>query len=259
MIVEYHRPHTMEEALALLSRKTPRTVPLGGGTFLNRGRFTADESTFAVIDLQGLDLAWIEPVGNILAVGAMATLQDLWDRDNLPLAVRQALQHELNFNLRQVASLAGFLVAADGRSALATLLLAMDARLVWAPGEKEISLGDWLPLRGDPNTEKPGSLILSVKIPLQSKVAFAAVSRSPLDWPLVCSAVAQWPSGRTRLALGGFGRSPVLAMDGPGATGTEEAAKDASSQAGDEWASAEYRESMAGVLTRRCLNQIEGL
>ena len=100
MIVEYHRPHTVEEALTLLSREDPRTVPLGGGTFLNRGRFAADGPALAVVDLQELDLARVEQTGNILSIGAMATLQGLADRIDLPLAFRQAIQHEMNHNLR---------------------------------------------------------------------------------------------------------------------------------------------------------------
>ncbi len=36
MIIEYHRPETLEQALALLSRKNPPTLPLGGGSYLSR-------------------------------------------------------------------------------------------------------------------------------------------------------------------------------------------------------------------------------
>ena len=35
IIKEYHRPDTLEEALALLNRAQVRTVPLAGGTVLN--------------------------------------------------------------------------------------------------------------------------------------------------------------------------------------------------------------------------------
>ena len=36
MIIEYHRPETIDEALDLLARSQPATVPLGGGTVLNQ-------------------------------------------------------------------------------------------------------------------------------------------------------------------------------------------------------------------------------
>ena len=53
MITIYHRPQTLEEALRLISRPSPRTVPLGGGTLLSHGATEALE----VVDLQALGLA----------------------------------------------------------------------------------------------------------------------------------------------------------------------------------------------------------
>jgi len=117
-----------------------------------------------------------------------------------------------------------------------------------------IGLGDLLPLR----TELlRGKVITKIVIPLNVKLAFETVARTPADKPIVCAAVAQWPSGRTRLALGGWGRSPVLAMDGSESGGVEEAAKNAFHEAGDEWASAEYRSEVAAVLAKRCLEKLE--
>jgi CO/xanthine dehydrogenase FAD-binding subunit len=65
--------------------------------------------------------------------------------------------------------------------------------------------------------------------------------------------MTQWASGRTRLALGGFGRSPALAMDGTEAQGAETAARNACHESGDEFGSAQYRMESAAVLARRCL------
>ena len=65
-------------------------------------------------------------------------------------------------------------------------------------------------------------------------------------------------SDRTRLALGGWGISPTLAMDGnvPGG-GVEAAARSAFAEAGDEWASAKYRNDVAAALAKRCLEKLE--
>jgi hypothetical protein len=52
MIIEYHRPETIEAALALLARKEPRTVPLGGGSVLNQ----PSDIPVAVVDVQSLGL-----------------------------------------------------------------------------------------------------------------------------------------------------------------------------------------------------------
>jgi CO/xanthine dehydrogenase FAD-binding subunit len=100
-------------------------------------------------------------------------------------------------------------------------------------------------------------LITHIIFSSQLKIAFAMIARSPADQPIVCAAVALWASGRTRLALGGWGAAPVLAMDGPEAGGIKEAGLNAYSNAGDEWASAEYRQEMAGLLAQRCLKQLK--
>ena len=87
---------------------------------------------------------------------------------------------------------------------------------------------------------------------MNNKLAFESVARTPADKPIVCAAFAQWPSGRTRLAIGGWGLAPTLAMDGNEPGGVQDAAQNACTEAGDEWASAEYRMEIAGILAKRC-------
>ena len=70
-------------------------------------------------------------------------------------------------------------------------------------------------------------------------------------------ALARWPSGRTRLAVGGYGNTPLLAMDGIESGGLEAAARNAFDGANDSWASAEYRQEVAGILVSRCLATID--
>ena len=101
-----------------------------------------------------------------------------------------------------------------------------------------------------------GSLITSISLPLTVKLAFDYVSRTPADKPIVCAALAQWNSGRTRLVVGGYGKSPLLAMDGTEAEGLESAARNAFHDATDEWASAEYRMDVAATLANRCLGSL---
>jgi CO/xanthine dehydrogenase FAD-binding subunit len=98
--------------------------------------------------------------------------------------------------------------------------------------------------------------VTSLSVPLNARLAYESVARTPADLPIVCAAAAAWPSGRTRLALGGYGPAPRLAMDGPDAEGAEVAARNAYNEAMDEWASAEYRQEMAQVLARRCVQRL---
>lgn len=245
MITAYHRPKTLDEALTLLTR--PNVVPLGGGTLLAH----PSPDPVEVVDLQFLGLDTVKKQGNQFEVGATVTLQQLLESEHCPEALKSALKLEAPLNLRNAATLAGTLVACDGRSTFATVLLALDAKLDTIVNRQSSieNLGDFLPLR-------PHGLITSITIPHNVELAFEYVSRTPADKPIVCAALAQWNSGRTRLALGGYGKSPSLAMDGTEAEGIEAAARNTFHEATDEWASAEYRMDVAVTLAKRCLESI---
>lgn len=256
MINEYHRPEKLEQALKLLARDEPLTIPIGGGSALNRSSL----ESFAVVDLQALGLNTFQMQGKSLLIGATVTLQSLLEqveRNLLPnlAGLAKAIKHEGTHNLRQVGTVAGTLVAADGRSPFTAAMLALDAHLTLEPGESQIGLGDLLPLRHE---RLRGRLITQAVIPTHTVLVYEYVARSPADLPIVCAAVAVWPSGRVRAVLGGHGRLPMLVFDGTEPQGLEEAARSAYSQAEDEWASASYREDVAGILVRRALAEARG-
>jgi putative selenate reductase FAD-binding subunit len=245
MISTYHRPQTLDEALTLLTQ--PNTIPLGGGTLLSKP--TTD--SVAVVDLQRLGLDSLRVNGNELVIGATCTLQSLLEADNCPPALKVAIKLEAPLNIRNTATIAGTLVASDGRSPFATMLLATDAKieLIVNRQSKIVNIGEFFLTR-------PSGLITSITIPLNIKTAFEFVSKTPADKPLICAAVAQWNSGRTRLTLGGYSKTPLLAMDGTEADGIQEAAANAYHEAEDEWASAEYRMDVAAVLAKRALENL---
>jgi CO/xanthine dehydrogenase FAD-binding subunit len=249
MIVEYHRPKTIEEAVQLIGRKEPKTVPMGGGTVLNTGM----EKEFAVVDLQDLGLDQIEIKGNKIVFGAAATLEVLVRFNGTPEVLLRAAQLEAGKNIRQAATVAGALIASDGRSPFTTVMLALDAELLMLPGDEKIRLGDLLPLRWE---LLKGKLIKEISIPNNVKIAYEYVARSKADQPIVSAAVARWKSGRTRIILGGYGSQPMLVLDGKDDLQFEEPARMAFSDAGDEWASAEYRSEIAEILVKRCMDQI---
>ncbi|HEY5270799.1 MAG TPA: FAD binding domain-containing protein [Anaerolineales bacterium] len=252
MITSYHRPQTLEEALKLLS--APNTRPFGGGTLLSH---PSDES-FAVVDLQAIGLDKLHKSGNNLEIGATVTLQTLLESPHTPAALRAALKLEAPLNLRNMGTVAGTLVTCDGRSPFAAVMLALDAKLTVVSVESSVvSLGDFLPLRVGADGVRPGTLITNIKIPLNAKLAFETVARTLDDKPIVCAALAQWPAGRTRLVIGGWGKAPTLALDGNEPSGVEDAARNAAHDAADQWASAEYRSAVAGVLAKRSLERLQ--
>ncbi|HSG42478.1 MAG TPA: FAD binding domain-containing protein [Anaerolineales bacterium] len=249
MITAYHRPKTLDEALTLLTQED--MVPLGGGTLLSHNKTDSVQA----VDLQLLGLNSLTKTGNNLELGGTLTLQALLESEHCPAALKAALKLEAPLNIRNSATVAGTLVACDGRSTFASMLLAMDTKIEQAKFTdakieyQTTNIGDFIPLR-------PTELITKIIIPLNVKLAFEYVSKTPSDKPLVCASMAQWNSGRTRLALGGYGVSPMLAMDGTESEGAAAAAKNTFHEATDEYASAEYRMDVASTLAKRCLESL---
>ena len=132
MIIDYHRPASMEQALALLERKDPKSIPLAGGNVISRFH----ETPVAVIDLQSLGLGGIEISQYSCKIGAMTRLQDLVDSPVIPQGLKKAASRETNINIRRTATVGGVLVTSDGTSPLLGCLLALDAKLSWEPGAK---------------------------------------------------------------------------------------------------------------------------
>jgi CO/xanthine dehydrogenase FAD-binding subunit len=255
MIIGYDRPHSIEEALKLISAE--KTHPLGGGTVLTH----TPGGPFSVVDLQALKLDTLHSSGIHLEIGATVTLQTLLEFPQTPSALKKCLKLEAPLNLRTMGTVAGALVSSDGRSPLAAVLLALDAKVtvVHRPLHSTpphlvhelLSLGDLLPVRYE---LLQGKLITKIEIPLNTKLNYQYVARSPADKPIVSASLSLWPSGRTRLVIGGWGNSPSLAMDGTDKTAIQITARNAAHDATDEWASAEFRSSIAAVLAERCLD-----
>jgi CO/xanthine dehydrogenase FAD-binding subunit len=245
--LEYHRPSNVSEALALL----PRGTPLGGGTAITPERAQIE----AVIDLQSLGLDALDLTERVIIAGATLTLEGLATGcAGAAPAIAEAARLEASLNLRNMATVAGSLVAADGRSPLATTLLAAQSVIVVEPRAEEIALEDlFLPGRA----LLDGKIIIAIRIPHWSYLGYLQVGRSPADRPIVCAALAHrgGPSG-LRGALGGYGSRPVLLEElPPDAEAAGVVAREVYSGAGDEWASAEYRSEVASVLVRRLLGE----
>src|SRR5512141_3138750 len=170
MITAYHRPQTLDEALTLLTQ--PNILPLGGGTLLSKPTTDSVE----VADLQALGLDTVKKNGNNLELGATITLQALLESEHCPPVLKSALKLEAPLNIRNSATVAGTLIAADGRSTFASVLLAMDAKIIVSSKqslEETLNIGDLLPLRD----QVRGKLITKLIIPLNVKLALEYVSK----------------------------------------------------------------------------------
>lgn len=249
MIKEYHRPKIVRDALALLERKTPRTVPLGGGTTISK---TSDD--VAVVDLQ--DLGWnkVEVSNNDYLIGSMTTLESIRRYFGKDSAIGKAIILDAGKNIRDMATIGGSLVASDGRSAFLTILLAHRCTLVWEPGNRSTPVGEWL------NQRRPGwnkkELISQLRMEKAESVVFDSIGRSPLDQPILCCSIAKYKVGIVRIALGGFGDTPVLVFEGSPHNIDYTRIKDLLNHSDDAWASNEYRKEAGEALVRRLVNLV---
>jgi len=252
MIEEYYRPASVEEAVTLLNDDKKVLKPLGGGTTLSRQQ----AGKFGVVDLQSAGLDQIEKRGQRIMAGAMVRLNALLDHPDVHPEIQRAIRIDVSENIRNSATVGGWLVSGNGRSIFSTVLLALDTTLTWEPNGERVRMGNWLPLR---EQEPPGVLMTEAEWWLRPYLAFEYVARSPKDRPILIVAAAQWDSGRTRIALGGYGEEPIIAMDGPEDRGVDVACRDAYYEAGDQWATAVYRREVAPKLALRCLDRIDAI
>lgn len=247
MISEYHRPQNEKEALQLLSRVAPKTLALGGGTVLSKTK-----ETLAVVDLQALGWNRIQLVEGQVHAGSCITLEALLFHFGADSALGRSIAIDAGKNIRDMATLGGSLVSNDGRSAFLTALLAADIKLILKPGDQMISIDKWLQER---NSHKTGILISEIRFPNLPHIDFETVGRSPMDKPIICCSVALFDANRVRITFGGFGSQPVLAYDGDRRSDFFGGVERALAQAGDEWASAQYRLETGRLLAKRLVDK----
>ncbi len=273
--LEYLRPKTLDEALALLRRPGLRTVPLAGGAWLvPRLRRDVDvpdplkEPVDAVVDLTGLGLSFIELTGQPgdgwLRLGATTTLEQIADsavcRQLASGILAQAAQREAPINQRNAATVAGAVLGAPSQSELLLALLALAAHAVVTTGQpRAVPINELL---ADLPGQLGDGLVMEIKLPWPAETVrggLARVARTPTDQPIVAAAALADGDSR-RLAVGGATAMPLLLR--LGAEAELEPALDAALAdlplLSDWQGSSEYRRAMALVLSRRALDQAAG-
>ncbi len=176
----YFRPDDLKTALALLQRPDMHAVPLAGGSWLvPRLRTDVDlpgslaAEVDAVVDLAdvGLNTVRLEgsPGNGWLHLGATTPLTDLVDGEACQAIagglLAEAARREGAVNLRNVATVAGSVLAAESSSELllALLVLAADAIVVDGDGdERTVPLADLL---ADPPALLGRGLITELRLP----------------------------------------------------------------------------------------------
>ncbi|HEX2076158.1 MAG TPA: xanthine dehydrogenase family protein subunit M [Longimicrobium sp.] len=275
---EYHRPASVDEALALLAEHGYDAKLLAGGQSLVPAMNFRLAQPAVLIDLNrvaGLD--GMEEADGALRLGAMVR-QAAAERSPLVAAraplLGETLPYVAHAQIRNRGTVGGSIAHADPAGEIGAVMLALDARfhLRGPNGTRVVPAAEFYTgLFG--TALEAEEMLAEAEIPVaapRTGWAFDEVSRRHGDYALagLAAAVEVDGDGRctaARLAFLGVGDAPMLANEAAaalvGQAPTEEAiraAADAASQRdidppGDIHASPAYRRHLAGVLVRRVL------
>src|SRR5918992_4323544 len=252
--VEYARPSTVDEAVALLGAHDGARALAGGQTLVNVMKARA-ASPDVLVDLNRLDdLRAISVHGDTLELGAMATYTQIMESAEVEVArpvLAEVAAQIADVQVRNRGTIGGNACSNDPTNHLPPLLVALGAsfEIRGAGGDRTVSaedffLGVYMTAVGE------GDLLLSISVPAASKAAdgFASITIGR-DGTCIANAAASLEGGETRIVLGCVDAVPVLLTPG----GSDEAsvrravADAALEPPGDVHASSEYRRHLAGV------------
>jgi len=276
-----HRPASAEEACGLLSRLGEDAVPYAGGTellLLMKEGLLRPRHLVDVKRIPGLDA--IVDGGADVTIGAVVTHRAVERsaavRARCPVLAAVA-RHVANIRVRNVGTVGGNLAFADPHSDLATLFLALDARvqLVSPRGRRELSLDDFV--RGPWETARAADeLLTSVTLtPWPERTAAAYVKFGVHERPTLGVAVAlrlepaangAASVAEARLAIGCVDPRPARVpaaearLRGWPVADLEDSVAEVGARAAasvdpadDLYGSADYKREMVAVFTRRVL------
>ncbi len=277
---QYHDPKTVSEAVALLGRLENAKVLAGGQSLMPmlNMRFVLPDH---VIDLNRVDgLAYIKEVAGALEIGAMTRQRDIEFSDlvkaKCPL-LHQAIMHIGHRQTRNRGTIGGSLCHLDPAAELVSVAAAHDATVVvaGANGAREIAFKDFPAGYLTPAIEL-NEIVTAVRIPLWPaghKAAFVEFSRRHGDFAIVSAAALLVIDGgkiaRASLTVGGVAVAPVRAAVVETAIVGQAPSSElfrtvcescrAIEALADIHASADYRQHLAAVLSRRALEKAAGL
>jgi carbon-monoxide dehydrogenase medium subunit len=272
---DYTRPATVDDAVAALTAAGEDAKLLGGGQSLIpvlRLRLAAPS---VLVDLGGIEeLTGVREDGDAIVIGAMTThdavLRDELVRRYAPL-VAQATATVGDRQVRHLGTFGGSLAHADPAGDLPAVALALDAEMVIAGsgGRRTVPAAEFFV---DYLTTVVGAdeVLVEVRLPKLDgwQVHYEKFSRTAQAWAIVGVAAAVQRDNGTitgaRVALTSMGSTPIRASAVEsalvGQPATEESYRaaaavvaDGTRASSDVNGSAEYREHLAGVLTRRAL------
>jgi carbon-monoxide dehydrogenase medium subunit len=265
--VEYVRPQTVDEAIAVLSAHDGARALAGGQTLINVMKARA-ASPDVLVDLANLDeLRGIRETGNGgVEIGAMTTYSQLISDEAAgarPI-IGEVAAMIADVQVRNRGTVGGNVCSNDPTNHFPPLLVALGAQFTirGRDGERTVSadeffLGVYMTAAG------PGELLTKISVPAGGQDGFAAVTIGRDGTGIVTAAASL--NGGVRIALGCVDAVPVRATameERLGGDFSDEHVREAAQGLGgtldppsDVHASADYRRALAEVLAARAVLQ----
>ena len=271
----YHRPESVDDALAMLANLEDAKILAGGQSLMAmmNFRYLAPEH---IIDINRIpELTEIREDGDGIRFGAMVRQRDALDspivQARCPLLI-EALENVGHIQTRNRGTVGGSLSHLDPSAEMPAVFSALDATLHVgsARGTRDIPIADWSLGYMMPNLE-PDELLVGITAPCWPKdhgYAFLEMARRHGDFAMAGAGAlmtlnSDGTIARVAVALTGVDTGPVRLHDAeialigqlPSEAVFAAAAKSAETVAGidDVHASAAYRQRLAVVYARRAL------
>src|SRR4249919_2579483 len=212
---EYHRPSTLDEALALLAEHGEDAKVLAGGQSLiplMKLRFAAPEHLIDVNRIAGLD--GIEERDGALRIGALVRHNQLAASEVIARypTIATAAPQIADPIVRNLGTIGGSLSHADPAGDLGSVMLALGASVVLrgTSGEREVPIGEFL-LDTFQTSIAPGEMLTEIHVPTpgaRSGGTYLKMERKIGDFATVGAAVfVQMDDGK--IASAGIGLTSV--------------------------------------------------
>jgi len=267
---DYFRPHTLDEALSLLTNHEDAKVLAGGHSLIPAMKLRLAQPK-TIIDISRVaDLNYVREQDGRIVIGALATHYDIESsvllRDQCPLLSEVAPQIG-DVQVRNKGTIGGSLVHADPASDWPAAILALDAELTiaGANGRRTVRAADFF-VEMMQTAVQSNEILCEIRVPITAKsVGYVKSAQKASGFAIAGVAVVVDKARRTAaIGISGVAAKPYRAAAveralGGNALTTETVATAAAKAAqgvdplGDIHASAEFRAHLAQVNTRRAL------
>lgn len=267
---DYHRPNSLDEAVALLGQGEDAKVLAGGHSLVPAMKFRLAQPKTLIDISRVADLSYIREANGRVALGAMTTHYQIESSDLL--RERSPLLPEVAVNIgdvqvRNKGTLAGSIVHADPAADWPAAILALDAELeITGPnGRRTVPASEFF-VDMMQTAVQPNEILSEIRVPITGpSVAYAKFAQKASGFAIAGVAVVIDKKARSvRIGITGVAAKPYrasaveTALQGRALTPDLIAEASAKAAEGiealnDIHASTEYRAHLAKVNTRRAL------